>query len=109
MSAITDIGRRVREARTGRGLTQKALADSCGLARQTIAQLEQGTFSDLGIRKIERVLHVLGLGLQIKPRPASRQRPRLQRLFDARARARRTDALARARAALAALRKRRIA
>lgn len=110
MSHIDDIGRRVREARTRRGLTQQALAGACGVSRQTIVQLETATFSDLGIRKVERVLAHLGLALRVERtrgglvgrRPASP----LERLLEARAAERRKTALALARATLRALHKR---
>ena len=55
----------VKRERTRLGLTQQALALACGLSRQTVAQVESGTFSDLGVRKVERMLSVLGLSLAI--------------------------------------------
>jgi len=110
MSRIDDIGRLARQARIRRGLTQQALADACGLSRQTIAQLEGGTFSDLGIRKVERLLGRLGLALRVEgtagETPGRRPESRLDRLFGARAAGRRKTALALARATLRALRKR---
>ena len=69
MTPIHDIARlggEVRSARSRAGLTQAVLAVACGLSRQTIAQLEAGTFSDLGIRKVGRVLAQLGLRLRIE-------------------------------------------
>ena len=67
ISDIAGLGSTVRAARTHAGLTQAALAAACGLSRQTIAQLEAGTFSDLGIRKVGRVLARLGLDLRVEP------------------------------------------
>lgn len=55
----------VRQARLRLGLTQQRLALACGLSRQTIAQVESATFSDLGVRKVDRMLAVLGLSLGI--------------------------------------------
>ena len=66
MSSISDIlGPAARAARLRAGLTQAALARDCALSRQTIAQFEAGTYSDLGVRKIERVLARLGLRLEM--------------------------------------------
>src|SRR3990172_2419477 len=66
MHDILELGGAVRAARTRAGMTQSALAAACGLSRQTVAQLEAGSFSDLGIRKIERVLAQLGLRLRVE-------------------------------------------
>jgi putative transcriptional regulator len=49
---------RVREARSAKGLTQAALAESVGVSRQSINYIEQGTFApsvSLALR-IARVL-----------------------------------------------------
>lgn len=66
MDDIAELGNAVRAARTRAALTQSALAAACGLSRQTVAQLEAGSFSDLGIRKIGRVLAHLGLRLRVE-------------------------------------------
>ena len=69
---IPDLGHRVRQARTARGLTQAQLAESAGISRTTVNQLENGLISDLGIRKVEAILELLGLSLQIEaPRPTT--------------------------------------
>jgi transcriptional regulator with XRE-family HTH domain len=93
MHDIPRLGRAVREARMRARLTQSALATACGLSRQTVAQLEAGSFSDLGIRKVERVLAHLGLGLRVEaltpiaaPAPGS---SRLGQLLRSRGEARR--------------------
>lgn len=97
MHDILELGGAVRAARTRAGITQSALAAACGLSRQTIAQLEAGSFSDLGIRKIERVLAHLGLRLRVEaitptiaPAPG---KSRLGHLLHARGEARRQLAM----------------
>ena len=42
------------------GLSQQQLADLVQLDRTTIGALERNDYQDLGIRKVERVLTVLG-------------------------------------------------
>ncbi len=59
------LGAAVAQARQRLGLTKKALAAAAGLSRLTIAQLEAGTVCDLGIRKVHRVLGVLGLTMKV--------------------------------------------
>jgi len=59
------LGAAVAGARQRLGLTKTALAAAAGLSRLTIAQLEAGTVCDLGIRKVHRVLGVLGLTMKV--------------------------------------------
>jgi transcriptional regulator with XRE-family HTH domain len=109
MSNISDIlGSAARAARLRAGLTQAGLARDCALSRQTIAQFEAGTYSDLGVRKIERVLARLGLRLELaggSALPAAAGGSRIARLLRARGLARAGEAHALAAAALRRLRK----
>lgn len=106
MSPIDDLAGAVRAARARAGLTQAGLAAACGLARQTVTQVEAGRFSDLGIRKVLRVLERLGLGLRVERVAAGAAGgTRLRRLFRARAEARRAHAARLAATALRRLRR----
>ncbi len=58
-------GKDIRRWRKQQGWTQKQLADLCHLDRTTIGALERDDYSDLGIRKVERVLSVLGKTLVV--------------------------------------------
>ena len=57
---LDDISQAIRAARKKRGLSQQQLADLVQLDRTTIGALERNDYQDLGIRKVERVLTVLG-------------------------------------------------
>lgn len=57
---LNDISQTIRTARKARGMTQQQLAELTQLDRTTIGALERNDYNDLGIRKIERVLMVLG-------------------------------------------------
>lgn len=57
------LGTTIKHARKQRGITQGQLAAALGMSRATISGLENGTFGDLGIRKVEAVLNYLGLTL----------------------------------------------
>ncbi len=63
---LADIGETIRSARKARGWSQQQLADRCNLDRTTIGALERNDFNDLGIRKVDRVLMVLGKNLTTK-------------------------------------------
>ena len=57
---LDDVSQTIRTARKKRGLSQQQLADLVQLDRTTIGALERNDYRDLGIRKVERVLMVLG-------------------------------------------------
>ena len=57
---LDDISQTIRTARKARGMSQQQLADLVHLDRTTIGALERNDYQDLGIRKVERVLMVLG-------------------------------------------------
>ncbi|OGA06705.1 MAG: hypothetical protein A3D95_11075 [Betaproteobacteria bacterium RIFCSPHIGHO2_12_FULL_69_13] len=113
---IATLGRAIGAARRRAGLTKTALARASGLSRLTVAQLEAGTVSDLGVRKVERVLRALGLALRVEPAGAepptgvarvrgAAERSPLGRLMIARASERRARALELVRATLGRLRR----
>lgn len=60
---LAAIGETIRSARKARGWSQQQLADLCHLDRTTIGALERNDYNDIGIRKVDRVLMVLGKNL----------------------------------------------
>lgn len=64
------LGKTIREARRRQKLTQSALANVTGIGRSTLSQIENGAVTDIGIRKIIRVLDYLGLELTTRPQGA---------------------------------------
>lgn len=64
---LTELGRQVAYTRRQRGLSQSELAEAVGLSRQTISSLERGDISDLGVRKVLRLLEALDLTLVVRP------------------------------------------
>ena len=69
---LQEIGSAIRAARAGRGLTQAALAANAGLSRTTLNQLENGVFPDIGVKKVQNVLDLLGLDLSVVKAPKKR-------------------------------------
>ena len=63
---LSDISQTIRAARKAQGLSQQQLADIVHLDRTTIGALERDDYSDIGIRKVERVLTALGKTLHAK-------------------------------------------
>ena len=62
VTAVMDIGRRVREARLGMGMTQQRFADMAGVGRRFLIELEHGKAS-LEIGRVLAVCHAAGIKL----------------------------------------------
>ena len=63
---LFDIGQQIRAERKRRKMTQSELAKLLGMSRSTISQIENGTVQEIGLRKLIRILDVLGLELRIR-------------------------------------------
>ncbi len=61
------IGKKIREVRKSRKVSQAELAKALGMSRTTIGQIENGTVQEIGVRKLVRVLEFLGLELRVRP------------------------------------------
>ena len=59
---LADLGRRVRHARTVRGLSRKLLSQTSGLSERYIAQLESGQ-GNVSIILLRRVANAMGVRL----------------------------------------------
>ena len=62
-SFLSDLGRRVRDARTVRGLSRKLLSQTSGLSERYIAQLEGG-HGNVSIILLRRVANAMGVRLE---------------------------------------------
>lgn len=65
-SMLFDIGKEIRVERKKRKLSQADLAKLLRMSRTTISQVESGTVQDIGVRKLIRILEVLGLELRVR-------------------------------------------
>ena len=65
MADLTEIASEIRSHRRKSGLTQHELAERARVSRPLIAKLEGGQLPELGIGRLLRILHVLGLDLRI--------------------------------------------
>ncbi len=63
MNAFDQMGEQIQTLRKQKGWSQKRLAELSGLDRTTIGSLERNDYSDIGIRKVQRVLGLLGKSL----------------------------------------------
>ncbi len=65
-SMLFAIGQQIRSERKRRKLSQENLPKLLKMSRTTISQIESGTVQDIGIRKVIRILEVLGLELRVR-------------------------------------------
>lgn len=63
--ALEELGQQIKTLRKQRGWSQLQLADMAGLDRTTIGLLERNDYSDVGIRKVQRVVELLGKKLTL--------------------------------------------
>ncbi len=76
---LATIGQQIAAARKAAGHSQSELAVRAQVSRATINALENGRASDIGFSKLNRILAVLGLGLDL--RTSASQRPTLDELL----------------------------
>lgn len=65
-----ELGEELAKLRSERGYTQSRLAEKTGISRATINALENGRASDIGTRKLIKLLDILGYELKIRERGA---------------------------------------
>lgn len=75
---LEEIGETIRETRKAQKLSQAAVGKLLGMSRATISGVENGTISEIGVRKLMALCAVLGLELTADPK---RNRPTLQELI----------------------------
>jgi len=63
---LDTISQQIRILRKQKGWSQQKLAELSGLDRATIGALERNNYSDIGIRKVQRVLGLLDKTLTLK-------------------------------------------
>lgn len=71
------IGQTIKKLRKEKGLSQAELASKLGMSRSTISSIENNTVAEIGIRKVEAILNLLGQTLTSVP---LRKRPTLDDL-----------------------------
>lgn len=66
MDNLNNISALILHERKQQGWSQQQLANYTGLNRTTIGSIERGDYSDIGIRKIEKILNLFNKSLTIK-------------------------------------------
>jgi transcriptional regulator with XRE-family HTH domain len=63
---LRSIGQLIAQHRRAKGLTLQALATRAGVGRSTLAALEAGTSTELGLQKVARLCAALDLVLEVR-------------------------------------------
>jgi transcriptional regulator with XRE-family HTH domain len=79
MAHLEELVEAIIDHRKQQGLTQTQLAMKAGVSRQLIAKLETGRYPEVGVRKLLRILHAVGLDLRIST--LNLKRPTLEDLM----------------------------
>ncbi len=64
MDDLLELGDLIKKTRQAQKLTQGELVRRAGLSRARLDALENGRISDIGFKKLKRVLNALGLDLR---------------------------------------------
>ena len=64
---LSDLGKRIRELRKEKGLSQELLSKEIGISRATLSKLENGYLANISISLLDNTLSILGYELDIKP------------------------------------------
>lgn len=65
---LIELGQKLRQLRKAAGLTQAQLAQLAGVARETLSRVENGSYNDLGIKKMITLLELVGGELFVQSR-----------------------------------------
>ncbi len=65
---IRDLGQEIRSRRSTAGLTADKAAALAGVSRRLLLELEQGKRPNVGFSNVLRILQLLGLRMEVKPR-----------------------------------------
>ena len=63
---LSELGKKVRELRKERKITQEDLSKTVGISRNTLSKLENGYIANISIVTLDKVLNELGYELDIK-------------------------------------------
>ena len=64
-ASLEQLSLQIKILRKQKGWSQAQLAEMAGLDRTTLGMLERNDYSDIGIRKVQRVLELLGKKLTL--------------------------------------------
>jgi transcriptional regulator with XRE-family HTH domain len=68
---LKDLGQKIKELRKNKNISQAQLEDYSNITKRTISKIENGFIEEVGIKKVETILDLLGyeFNIRLKDRP----------------------------------------
>lgn len=68
---LEELGNKIKELRKEKNLTQEQLEEYSNITKKTISKMENGFCDEVGIKKVETILDLLGyeFSIRLKNRP----------------------------------------
>ena len=68
---LIDLGQKIKELRKSKNISQAQLEDYSNITKRTISKIENGFIEEVGIKKVETLLDLLGyeFNIRLKDRP----------------------------------------
>lgn len=68
---LKDLGQKIKELRKSKNISQANLEEYSNITKRTISKIENGFIEEVGIKKVETILDLLGyeFSIRLKDRP----------------------------------------
>jgi transcriptional regulator with XRE-family HTH domain len=68
---LKDLGQKIKELRKSKNISQAQLQEYSNITKRTISKIENGFIEEVGIKKVETILDLLGyeFSIRLKGRP----------------------------------------
>jgi len=68
---LKDLGQKIKELRKSKNISQAQLEEYSNITKRTISKIENGFIEEVGIKKVETILDLLGyeFNIRLKDRP----------------------------------------
>jgi len=75
---LEDLGKEIKLQRKNKKWTQDDLEQYSGITKRTISKIENGFIDEVGIKKVETILDLLGMEFALRPKGRPRTLEELQ-------------------------------
>jgi len=65
---LFDLGENIKQLRKEKGWSQAELEAYSGITKRTISKMENGFLEEVGIKKVETILDLLGMEFYLRPK-----------------------------------------
>ncbi len=65
---LYDLGENIKQLRKTKGWSQAELEQYSGITKRTISKMENGFIEEVGIKKVETILDLLGMEFSLRPK-----------------------------------------